>query len=429
MEQQAISSDLIRGHIDTIILHTLLDGDKYAQQISDAILSKSEQQYSINQATLYSSLKRLENLRFVQTYWFDASDGRRKFFKITDKGTAEVDKNLSSWAFSRLIIDKLMDYSAPQTVYNPAKNNLSPEITPQNTANNDVKTVATSNILLDKTEINAENKENYWQLNAINNVTQSKTETKSENVSENCENKSATTTQEEKEINFRNILYGLIKTTTINQSEENEKKQEIDQIVDDTQEKPKFNEIITASDYNAQKNNNNGKIDFGDLTLNAAKDGYKIRISSKDSAKPFGNLYSNKLHFYSVLTMFVLAVLETLLFSLTVYKNNLKIAGVIIPLATTFVLTAIFGAIYLSNPIKTSAKELNGDGILTSAIIVFNLLLITFALNFLFETDFEVKLNVISYVVLPAVVYLDFVLFFVAEYFLSKMNFFHVKRK
>lgn len=425
MEQQAISSDLIRGHIDTIILHTLLDGDKYAQQISDAILSKSEQQYSINQATLYSSLKRLENLHFVQTYWFDASDGRRKFFKITDKGTAEVDKNLSSWAFSRLIIDKLMDYSAPQTVYNPAKNNLSPEKTPQNTIDNDVKSVATSNNSLDKTEKIIESKENYRQINTVNDVTQSKTETKSEN----SENKSATTSQEEKEINFRNILYGLIKTTTINQSEENEKKQEIDQIVDDTQEKPKFNEIITASDYNAQKNNNNGKIDFGDLTLNAAKDGYKIRISSKDSAKPFGNLYSNKLHFYSVLTIFVLAFLETLLFSLTVYKNNLKIVGVIIPLATMFVLTAIFGAIYLSNPIKTSAKELNGDGILTSAIIVFNLLLITFALNFLFETDFEVKLNVISYVVLPTVVYLDFVLFFVAEYFLSKMNFFHVKRK
>ena len=32
MEQQ-ISSDLIRGHIDTIILHTLVSSDKFAQQI------------------------------------------------------------------------------------------------------------------------------------------------------------------------------------------------------------------------------------------------------------------------------------------------------------------------------------------------------------------------------------------------------------
>ena len=47
MEQKAISSDLIRGHIDTIILHTLLSGDKHAQQISDAIEEKSQNQKSL----------------------------------------------------------------------------------------------------------------------------------------------------------------------------------------------------------------------------------------------------------------------------------------------------------------------------------------------------------------------------------------------
>ena len=93
MEQPAISSDLIRGHIDTIILHTLLDGDKYAQQISLSVEEKSEKKYTINQATLYSSLKRLESLNFVSSYWFDASDGRRKFFKITEKGKQEVNNN------------------------------------------------------------------------------------------------------------------------------------------------------------------------------------------------------------------------------------------------------------------------------------------------------------------------------------------------
>ena len=59
MEPQQISSDLIRGHIDTIILHTLLDGDKFAQQISESIEAKSENEYKINQSTLYRYLKRL----------------------------------------------------------------------------------------------------------------------------------------------------------------------------------------------------------------------------------------------------------------------------------------------------------------------------------------------------------------------------------
>ena len=39
--QPTISSDLIRGHIDTIILHTLIESDKFAQQISDAVEYKS----------------------------------------------------------------------------------------------------------------------------------------------------------------------------------------------------------------------------------------------------------------------------------------------------------------------------------------------------------------------------------------------------
>ena len=108
MEQQSISSDLIRGHIDTIILHTLLNGDKFAQQISDTVEQKSDNVYKLNQATLYSSLKRLESLKYVTSYRKDADNGRRKFFHLTEKGTQIVNDNLFGWNYSKNIIDKLM---------------------------------------------------------------------------------------------------------------------------------------------------------------------------------------------------------------------------------------------------------------------------------------------------------------------------------
>ena len=117
MEPQAISSDLIRGHIDTIILHALLNGDKFAQQISDAIEQKSDSEYKINQATLYSSLKRLESLKYVSSYWYDSdAGGRRKYFKLTDLGKKTVEDNILNWSYSRGIIDKLMDCS-PQPIF------------------------------------------------------------------------------------------------------------------------------------------------------------------------------------------------------------------------------------------------------------------------------------------------------------------------
>lgn len=115
----AISSDLIRGHINTIILRTLYDGDKYGYEIINEIEEKSKGQYSLKQPTLYSALKRLESQDFVTSYWGGVSNGgRRKYFQITDKGKKIVEQNLAEWEYSRTVIDSLIsekdyDFSNP----------------------------------------------------------------------------------------------------------------------------------------------------------------------------------------------------------------------------------------------------------------------------------------------------------------------------
>jgi hypothetical protein len=57
-EEQAsgISADLIRGHINTIILRSLYDGDKYGYDIINEIEKKSGGLYVLKQPTLYSAL-------------------------------------------------------------------------------------------------------------------------------------------------------------------------------------------------------------------------------------------------------------------------------------------------------------------------------------------------------------------------------------
>ena len=57
MLESRISSDLLRGHTDTIILKLLLDGDKYGYEISKLIQSKSGGEYELKEATMYSSLE------------------------------------------------------------------------------------------------------------------------------------------------------------------------------------------------------------------------------------------------------------------------------------------------------------------------------------------------------------------------------------
>lgn len=107
--ENTIQSDLIRGHINTIILKALFDGDRYGYDIVREIEQKSSGQYKLKQPTLYSCLKRLEIQGFIRSYWGAKSNGgRRKYFTLTDMGRALFIKNQSEWEYSRTVIDKLI---------------------------------------------------------------------------------------------------------------------------------------------------------------------------------------------------------------------------------------------------------------------------------------------------------------------------------
>ncbi len=106
---KSINSDLIRGHINTIILRALYDGDKYGYEIIAEIEGKSHGQYSLKQPTLYSALKRLEKDGYITSYWGGSvGGGRRKYFSLTDEGKTVSEQNQSEWEYSRTIIDSLI---------------------------------------------------------------------------------------------------------------------------------------------------------------------------------------------------------------------------------------------------------------------------------------------------------------------------------
>ena len=117
--EKSVSSDLIRGHINTIILRALYDGDKYGYEIIAEIERKSHGQYSLKQPSLYSALKRLEKDGYVTSYWGGSvSGGRRKYFSLTESGKAISEQNQSEWEYSRTVIDSLIsdkdfDFSNP----------------------------------------------------------------------------------------------------------------------------------------------------------------------------------------------------------------------------------------------------------------------------------------------------------------------------
>jgi PadR family transcriptional regulator PadR len=104
-----ISSDIIRGHIDAIVLGLLSREDMYGYQICKTIYSRSKQLYEVKEATLYSSLRRLEAQDLIASYWGDEVQGsRRKYYRITRKGREAFVKCKADWEFAKKVIDMLI---------------------------------------------------------------------------------------------------------------------------------------------------------------------------------------------------------------------------------------------------------------------------------------------------------------------------------
>lgn len=104
-----LSTDLLRGHVDTIILKLLAIGDKYGYEICKIIEKTTDGQFELKEATLYSCLKRLQQEDKVTSYWGDeTSGGRRKYYSITESGREYYIRNHQQWELAKQILDQLM---------------------------------------------------------------------------------------------------------------------------------------------------------------------------------------------------------------------------------------------------------------------------------------------------------------------------------
>ncbi len=109
MIENRISSDLLRGHTDTMILKLLMSGDKYGYEISKLIQANSNGEYELKEATMYSSLKRLEGEGCITSYWGDETQGgRRRYYRITDKGQELYNENKQNWEYAKGVLDQLL---------------------------------------------------------------------------------------------------------------------------------------------------------------------------------------------------------------------------------------------------------------------------------------------------------------------------------
>jgi transcriptional regulator len=91
-------AEILKGTLDMMILRTLVGGDAHGHTIAKIIERTSEDVLEVEQGSLYPALHRLEDRRWVSSYW-GASENNRKarYYRLTALGRKQLARETTRW--------------------------------------------------------------------------------------------------------------------------------------------------------------------------------------------------------------------------------------------------------------------------------------------------------------------------------------------
>ena len=93
-----ISSDVLRGHLESVILTLIREKDRYAYEIANEIRERTSDSFSVKEATLYAMVQRLEKKELIKSYTGSKSHGRqRRYYTLTSLGRAYYHEKKKEW--------------------------------------------------------------------------------------------------------------------------------------------------------------------------------------------------------------------------------------------------------------------------------------------------------------------------------------------
>src|SRR5690606_1564047 len=103
-----ITGDRLRGHLETMILSVLEDGEAHGLDILRRLEAAGGGMLRLKEGPLYPALYRLEAAGLVKAAWETESHGRRgarrRIYRLSPKGRRELAKGRDEWVtFVRVI--------------------------------------------------------------------------------------------------------------------------------------------------------------------------------------------------------------------------------------------------------------------------------------------------------------------------------------
>lgn len=100
-----VNKELSKGSIGLLLLSILSQKDMYGYQMIKELESQSENVFTLKEGTLYPLLHTMEKNGFLEAYWEQQENGRkRKYYTITENGREELKKQAEEWfSFSKAV--------------------------------------------------------------------------------------------------------------------------------------------------------------------------------------------------------------------------------------------------------------------------------------------------------------------------------------
>ena len=104
-----ISSDVIRGYTDTIILYLLLDKPNIGYEVSKMISDRSDGKYTMIETTLYSAFNRLEKNVYLRSFAGTETGGKtRTYYELTPLGREHYETKKAEWLLTKEVVEKFI---------------------------------------------------------------------------------------------------------------------------------------------------------------------------------------------------------------------------------------------------------------------------------------------------------------------------------
>ncbi|MBR3638887.1 MAG: PadR family transcriptional regulator [Lachnospiraceae bacterium] len=105
-----ISSDVIRGYNDTMILFLLLKEPSYGYELSKQIKNLSDGKYIIKETTLYSAFSRMEKNGYIESFVSEAADTgkKRTYYRITEEGQRYYSEKCEEWQLTKEVVERFV---------------------------------------------------------------------------------------------------------------------------------------------------------------------------------------------------------------------------------------------------------------------------------------------------------------------------------